>query len=87
MRRVLLPLLLFPISLFGQISITDVSSVDNNIVPYDSSYTFPSPLYFSKLKGLVGNHILFLNKSSYVFESKRGNEKGALNVSERLNTG
>jgi len=35
MRRVLLPLLLFPISLFGQISITDVSSVDNNIVPYD----------------------------------------------------
>ena len=76
MRRVLLPLLLFPISLFGQISITDVSSVDNNIVPYDSSYVFPSSLYFSELKGLVGNHILFLNKSSHVFESKRDNEKG-----------
>ena len=76
MRRALLPLLLFPISLFGQISITDISSVDNSIMPYDSSYTFPSSLNFSELKGLVGNHILFLKKSFYVFESKRDNEKG-----------
>lgn len=73
-KNILIITLFLPFLLSAQIKITDLSQFKEiEVEKYDSSYFIPNYKFNSKevMKGLIGNHITFLNISKYDLELYR----------------